>query len=143
MVISQDIWLYSHDRPSASVWKWVVIFSGGSMPLEFQDCLIRETPSPYQTDCITNFQTMIYGPGAIHHMCCTLILQAGEITLEFNSLRMFLCTVNRFLNQAACLITDADSNAADSRSTGGQHRVGCESMSLRTRSCPLGLNEFV
>ena len=98
MVISQDIWLYSHDRPSASVWKWVVIFSGGSMPLEFQDCLIRETPSPYQTDCITNFQTMIYGPGAIHHMCCTLILQAGEITLEFNSLRMFLCTVNRFLN---------------------------------------------
>ena len=113
------------------------------MPLEFQDCLIRETPSPYQTDCITNFQTMIYGPGAIHHMCCTLILQAGEITLEFNSLRMFLCTVNRFLNQAACLITDADSNAADSRSTGGQHRVGCESVSLRTRSCPLGLNEFV
>ena len=72
-----------------------------------------------------------------------LILQAGEITLEFNSLRMFLCTVNRFLNQAACLITDADSNAADSRSTGGQHRVGCESVSLRTRSCPLGLNEFV
>lgn len=89
------------------------------MPLESQDCLIRETPSPYQTACITNFQTMIYGPGAIHHTRCTLTLQAGEIALELTSLGMFLCTVNRFLNQAACLITDADSNAADSRSTGG------------------------
>ena len=74
MVIAQDIWLYSHDRPGASVWKWVIIFSGGSMPLEFQDCLIRETPSPYQTDCVTNHQAMIYGSGAIHHMYCTLIL---------------------------------------------------------------------
>ena len=86
------------------------------MPLELQDHLLRETPSPYQTDCVTNSQTMVYGPGATHHMCCTPILQAGEITLEFNSLRMFLCTVNRFLNQAACLITDADSSAAESGS---------------------------
>lgn len=89
------------------------------MPLEFQDRLRRETPSPYQTDCITNSQTMIYGPGTIHHMCCTPVLQAGEITLKFNSLRMFLCTVNRFFNQAACLITDADSSAAESEAQAG------------------------
>lgn len=106
------------------------------MPLELQDHLLRETPNPYQTDCVTNSQTMVYGPGATHHMCCTPILQAGEITLEFNSLRMFLCTVNRFLNQAACLITDADSSAAESGSTGGQHRGGCESVSLRTDRVP-------